>query len=272
MTVDGLPRARPGEVGIDAGAVEALLDAARDAGLDVQTMLVYRRGHLAVEAYRWPYRAERPRISHSVTKSFTACAIGLALAEGRLTLSDTVVSFFPEHVPADVSANLGAMTVENLLTMRTGHAEETSGSRWRGIESSWIAEFFKIPVVHKPGTVFVYTSAASYMLSAIVTRVTGQTMHEYLKPRLFEPLGIVGESWDVGPDGIYAGGNGLTCKVVDLMKLGILHLHKGVWEGKQILPEAWVNEATRAFGDSSYGYHWVTGPDGEFSGSVIEGG
>lgn len=148
--------------------------------------------------------------------------------------------------------------------MRTGHVEETSGSRWRAIETSWIAEFFKIPVVHKPGTVYVYTSAASYMLSAIVTKVTGQTMHDYLKPRLFEPLDIEGEIWDMGPEGINPGGNGLSCKVVDLLKLGVLHLQKGMWKGKRVLPETWVDDATRAYGDSNYGYHWVTGPEGEF--------
>jgi CubicO group peptidase (beta-lactamase class C family) len=263
-STDGLLRARPAEVGVDADVVAALLDDAKDAELDVHSLLIYRSGHLAVEAYRWPYRADRPRIIHSVTKSFTACAIGLALSEGRLALSDKVISFFPEHLSAIVDANLAVMTVRDLLTMRTGHAEETSGSRWRGIETSWIAEFFKIPVLHNPGAVYVYTSAASYMLSAIITRATGQRMHDYLKPRLFEPLGIVGETWDMGPDGINPGGNGLNCKVVDLLKLGILHLQKGVWEGKQALPEAWVDDATRTHGDSNYGYQWVTGPEGEY--------
>jgi CubicO group peptidase (beta-lactamase class C family) len=262
--VDGISRVRPSMAGVDADAVVTFLDEARDEKIDLHSLLVYRRGHLAVEAYRWPFRADRPRIIHSVTKSFTACGIGLAIAEERFALTDKVVSFFPEHLPPIVDDKLAAMTVQDLLTMRTGHAEETSGSRWRVIDTSWIAEFLKIPVVYAPGSVYVYTSAASYMLSAILSRATGKTLHEYLKPRLFQPLGITGEMWDMGPDGINPGGNGLTCRSIDLLKLGVLHAQKGVWNGIRLLPESWIAEATRSFGDSDYGYHWVTGPNGEF--------
>jgi hypothetical protein len=153
--------------------------------------------------------------------------------------------------------------VENLLTMRAGHAAETSGSIWRGIRSSWTAEFFKIPVVYQPGTRFVYTSAASYMLSAILTKVTGQTLHEYLKPRFFRPLGIVAEQWDLGPDNVNPGGNGLTMLTADLLKLGILHAQQGIWEGRRILSDAWIAEATRSHGDN-YGYQWTATPDGPY--------
>ena len=197
-------------------------------------------------------------------KAFTACAVGLAL-DGRLIhLDDKVVSFFPEYRPDTVDGKLAAMTVEDLLTMRSGHGEETSGAVWRGIGTSWISEFFKIPLRYTPGTKFVYTSAASYMLSAILFKVTGQTLHAYLKPRLFDPLGINGETWDVGPDGINPGGNGLSCKTADILKLGILHAQLGMWEGKRILSESWVLEATRSHGGNNYGYHWVTGPDGDY--------
>jgi CubicO group peptidase (beta-lactamase class C family) len=198
---------------------------------------------------------------HSVAKSFTACAIGMALEEGRFALTDPVVKFFPAERPAVVSDNLAAMTIEDLLTMRAGHAEETSGSRWRSMRSSWIEAFFKIPVVHRPGTVYTYTSAASYMLSAILTRTTGQTLHDYLRPRLFEPLGIIGERWDIGPDGINPGGNGLKCRTVDILKLGALHAQRGVWNGRRILTESWVAAATRAHSNSGYGYHWMAGRD-----------
>jgi hypothetical protein len=145
--------------------------------------------------------------------------------------------------------------------MRTGHGEEVSGSIWRGIRTSWVDEFFRIPIVHEPGTVHVYSSAASYMLSAIVTAVTGETIHQYLKPRLFEPLGITGETWDIGPDGFNSGGNGLSMTTVDSLKLGILHAQGGVWAGRRILPETWVKAATRPQGSSEYGYHWVIGDD-----------
>jgi CubicO group peptidase (beta-lactamase class C family) len=201
---------------------------------------------------------------HSVAKSFTSVAIGLALEEGALHLDDKVISFFPSQLPAIVDDKLAAMTVEDLLTMRTGQAAETSGARWRGLKTSWTAEFFKIPLAHPPGAAYVYTSAASYMLSAILTRATGKTLHDFLRPRLFEPLGIEGEHWDVAPDGINPGGNGLTCKPEDLLKFGVLHLHGGVWEGKRVLPAEWIASATRRRGEDGYGYHWFTGAQGAF--------
>lgn len=265
---DGLLRASPSSVGIDANEVLAFLDEAEADGLEMHSFMLHRHGRVVAEGWRAPYRADRPRILHSTAKSFTACGVGLAIDEGRFALSDKVVSFFPEQLPAVVSENLAAMTVEDLLTMRTGQESETSGAIWRALDSSWIAEFFKIPVVHRPGSTYVYTSAASYMLSAILTQTTGETLHDYLKPRLFQPLGISGETWDLGPDGINPGGNGLTARTADLLKLGILHAQGGLWEGRRILPEAWVTESTRAHvqqGDSRYGYHWSIRPKGAFS-------
>jgi CubicO group peptidase (beta-lactamase class C family) len=259
-----LRRAHPSEVEIDADAVSALLDDMDKTRPERQTLLIYRAGALAVEDYRWPYRAERIRMMHSVTKSFTAAAVGLALAEGRFRLQDKVVDFFPEHRPAEVSPRLAAMTVEDLLTMRTGQAIETSGSQWRGLTTSWIEEFFRIPLEHDPGTFFLYTSAASYMLAAIVTRTTGIGLDQYLRQRMFALLGFENETWDMGPECINPGGNGLSCRVVDMLKFGVMHLDGGVWNGHRILPEAWVREATRWRG-GIYGYHWWTGPDDEFS-------
>lgn len=261
---DGLPRTRPSQAGVDAAIIQAFLEDVAAAGLELHTLMLHHQGHVVVEAGWWPYSPDRPRVMHSVAKSVTACAIGLALAEGRLGLHDKVVDFFPDEAPVPLDDKLAAMTVEHLLTMRIGHAEETSGAVWRGIRGSWVKEFFNIPLVHPPGTVHVYTSAASYMLAAILARVTGQTLHDYLKPRLFQPLGINGEEWDIGPDGINPGGNGLTCKPVDILKLGILHAQAGMWNGRQVLPAGWVARATRSHGDD-YGYHWVTRPDGSYA-------
>lgn len=261
---DGLARGTPGEVGVDSAVIEAFLDDVEAAGLELHSFMIHRGGKVVVDGWWWPYRPDEPRIMHSLAKSFAACAIGLALEEGHFKLTDKVVSFFPDHVAEDPDPKLAAMTVEDLLTMRTGQGEETSGSIWRGIGTSWISEFFKIPIVHQPGTTYVYTSAASYMLGAILFRTTGETFHSYLKPRLFEPLGIENAHWDIGPDGFNPGGNGLFCKPADALKLGILHAQGGVWEGKRILPEAWVAAATRPKGDANYGYHWVATPQGDF--------
>jgi CubicO group peptidase (beta-lactamase class C family) len=264
---DGLPRAAPSATGVNADALIRFLDEVEAAGLDMHSFMLHRQGKVVAEGWRWPYRADRPRVLHSAAKSYTACAIGLAIEEGLLKISDKVISFFPDELPDPVSENLAAMTVEDLLTMRTGHATETSGSVWRNIPTSWTGEFFKIPLAHAPGTHYVYTSAASYMLSAIIGRVTGITMHEYLKPRLFAPLGIHDEEWSIGPDGVNPGGNGLTARTADMLKLGILHAQGGLWEGKRVLPLAWVQAATRAQGgdDSIYGYQWQIRPAGAYS-------
>jgi CubicO group peptidase (beta-lactamase class C family) len=261
---DGFRRGEPREAGVNAAIVAAFLDDAAATGLDIHGVMLHRAGRVVAEGWRWPYRADRPRIMHSATKSVLACAIGMALEEGRFGLHDKVVSFFPELISGSIDAKLASMTVEHLLTMRAGHAAETSGSIWRGIATSWTAEFFKIPLEYPPGTTFMYTSAASYMLSAILTKVTGQTLHDYLKPRFFAPLGIVDEQWDLGPDDVNPGGNGLTMKTADLLKLGVLHAQGGVWEGRRILSEAWVAQATRSHGDN-YGYQWTTSEGGAYA-------
>jgi CubicO group peptidase (beta-lactamase class C family) len=253
-------RVAPADRGVDSRRLLAFLDDVEAAGLELHNLVLWRDGAVVAEGFHWPYAPHRPRMTHSITKSFTACAVGLLIDSGKLALADRVIDFFPEILlPAD--SLYRRMIVEDLLTMRAGHAEEVSGSVWRGIESSWVEEFFRIPILHPPGTHYVYSSAASYMLSAIVSRVTGETLSDYLAPRLFAPLGIAEWRWDSGPDGINPGGNGLTMTSLDCMKLGILHAQHGLWDGQRILPEWWVEAATRAQGAPAYGYHWVVAPD-----------
>lgn len=259
----GLVRSAPSAKGIDAAQIAAFLDDVEGAGLDLHDLMIWRDGSVVAEGWHWPYRADRLRMTHSMTKSVTACAIGLLIDEGRLSLADRVATFFPEE-DIEAGTRQARMTIEDLLTMRSGHASEVSGSIWRGIGTSWVREFFRIPVVFEPGTKHVYSSAASYMLSAIVSRVTGETIEAYLKPRLFDPLGMRDVRWDIGPDGVNPGGNGISMRTEDGLKFGILHAQKGVWEGKQLLPPSWVEAATRAHGVPDYGYHWVIG-DGYYA-------
>jgi CubicO group peptidase (beta-lactamase class C family) len=263
LASDGLLRARPASVGIDAAEILGFLDDVAAAGLELHDLMVWRDGVVVSEGWRWPYSPDRQRMTHSMTKSITACAIGMLVDDERLSLTDTVASFFPETQIAPDSAT-ARMTVEDLLTMRSGQGGEVSGSIWRGITTSWIDEFFRIPLEYEPGTVHVYSSAASYMLSAIVTRVTGETIDAFLTPRLFAPLGITNVHWDLGPDGFNPGGNGVSFTTADGLKLGILHAQKGLWRGQRILSEAWVEQATRAHGVPDYGYHWVIG-DGYYA-------
>lgn len=262
---DGLLRGTPSAAGVDAGAIEGFLAASEAAGLELHGLMLHRRGRVVAEGWRWPYRPERPRMMHSFAKSVTAAAIGLAIQDGLFGLQDNVVSFFPDRLPRVVDDKLAAMTVEHLLTMRTGHAAEVGGPAWRAISSSWIDEFFRIPVVHAPGERYLYTSAASYMLAAILFRTTGETLHDYLRPRLFEPLGIYGETWSLGTDGFNPGGNGLSCRAADALKIGLVHADMGMWRGRRLLPEGWIAEATRLHSGDRYGYHWVVWPEGAYA-------
>ena len=259
---DGLVRARPEDEGVDPRAISAFLEEVTAAKLELHSFMLSRNGKVISEGWWWPYGPQRRHMMHSLTKSVTACAVGIALDEGRFSLSDKVVSFFPEHLPPVVSENLAAMTVRDLLTMRTGHSVETSGSVWRPLKSSWVAEFYKIPVTYRPGAKFVYTSAATYMLSAIVTKTTGMRVRDYLQPRLFEPLSLKDVRWDLGPENINPGANGISLRTADILKLGMLHAQGGRWAGRQILPAAWVAAATRREdGDEDYGFQWWIGPD-----------
>jgi hypothetical protein len=226
--------------------------------------MVWRTDAVVVEAWWSPYAPQRRHMMHSATKSFLSAAVGLAVAERRFALSSRVLSFFPDKTPAHGGPNLEAMTVEHLLTHTGGQEQGSSGSIWRSIRTSWIDEFFKIPVVHPPGTFFRYSSGASFMLSAILSRTTGQGAHAYLKERLLDRLGVTDLTWDVGPEEINPGGNGISCHTSDLLKLAILHLQGGRWEGDQLLPAAWVEAATTPKHGNPYGYHWWAGPADSF--------
>ncbi len=239
-----LPRDEPGAKGVDPAGLVRFLDAASAAGLELHSFLLYRGGAVVTEAFWRPYSAERPHMQHSATKSWTATAVGMALAAGKMRLDDTVASFFPDQLPASPGANLLAMTVRDLLTMRTGHATGISGGEWRGLTGSWVRAFLHEAVPERPGETFIYSSGSSYMLSAIVTAVTGETAHALLDRAVLRPLGMGPVQWDLSPEGISTGGNGLSCTSEDSLKFGVLHLNDGVWDGQRILPAGWVAEAT----------------------------
>jgi hypothetical protein len=179
---------------------------------------------------------------YSVSKSFTSTAIGFAVSENKLKVTDKVVSFFPDQLPDSVSDFLAEMTIKDLLTMSAGHEKEPTRI---ATDTNWVKDFLAWPVPNKPGTKFLYNSLATYMLSAIVQKVTGEKMIGYLQPRLFTPLGISGMDWEEDPKGINTGGWGLRVKTEDMARLGQLYLQKGKWNSKQLLPEQWTEVATR---------------------------
>lgn len=217
-------------------------EAAADS-LDVHSMMIVKDGKVIFSRWQSEGVDSVPHVLHSVSKTFTATAVGLAIADGKMKLTDKVIDFFPDKLPAEVSDNLKAMTVRDLLTMSCGHDEDPTGV-CRDSED-WVAAFLAYSVKHQPGTFYCYNSLGTYMLSAIVQKVTGEKVVDYLTPRLFEPLHIDKPRWDESPQGINTGGWGLYLKTEDLAKMGQLLLQKGEWNGRQVIPADWVEEMSK---------------------------
>ncbi len=240
--VSHLPRSTPEEQGVSSEAILAFLAAIGQSKMELHSFMMARHGHVVAEGWWAPYSAEYNHGLYSMSKSFTSTAVGFAVTERRLSVEDRVASFFPKDLPETISENLAALRVKHLLTMSVGQAPEATGEMQK--QENWVKVFLAAPLVHEPGSVFLYNSGATYMLSAIVQAVTGQTVLEYLTPRLFQPLGVEGATWETCPRGINTGGWGLSVQTETLAKFGQLYLQKGVWEGRQIIPAAWVEEAT----------------------------
>ena len=239
-----LPRSTPEEQGISSAALLGFVQAAEQKIDALHSFILVRHGHVVAEGWWSPYAADEPHELYSLSKSFTSTAVGLALSDGKLSLDDPVLKFFPGEAPDNPSKNLSSMRVRDLLRMCTGQRDEDlRGFPFRS-EKSLVRIFLEIPVPDKPGTHFVYNTAATYMLSAIVQKVTGQTVLYYLGPRLFEPLGISDPTWDASAQGISLGGFGLSLRTEDIARFGQLYLQKGQWRGRQLVPPGWVDAAT----------------------------
>jgi CubicO group peptidase (beta-lactamase class C family) len=240
-----LPRSTPEAQGIPSSAILAFVEAAEKDVDALHSLMVLRHGQVVAEGWWSPYQRDDPHVLFSLSKSFASTGIGLAIAEGRVRLDDTVLSFFPEETPKEPSDNLKAMRVRDLLAMSTGHhADDIASFSYSSTDPPLTRAFLSLPVAHKPGTHFVYNTPASYMLSAIVQKVSGTPLVDYLRPRLFEPLGIRNPKWDATPKGVSFGGFGLSLTTEDIARFGQLYLQKGEWGGKRLLPAEWVAAAT----------------------------
>jgi CubicO group peptidase (beta-lactamase class C family) len=237
-----LPRAEtPDSV---AAAMDGFFQQAASDSMDIHSVMIVRDGSVIYSHWQSEGADSVPHVLHSVSKTFTATAVGLAIADGKMALTDKIVDFFPDKLPAEVSDNLKAMTVRDLLTMTCGHDVEPS-FRNGNAGDDWISAFLAHPVEHEPGTFYLYNSLGTYMLSAIVQQVTGEKIVDYLTPRLFEPLHIDKPNWEESPQGINTGGWGLYLKTEDLAKMGQLLLQKGEWNGRQLIPADWVAEMSK---------------------------
>ncbi len=242
-TATSLARSIPEAEDVAAAGILDFLDAIEREKFELHSLMMLRHGKVIAEGWWKPYGPEFVHTMYSMSKSFTSTAVGFAVAEGKLSVEDKVVSFFPDDLPEKVSDNLAAMRVKDLLTMSTGNEKEPTGVMVK--EENWARTFLAQNIAHKPGTQFMYNSAATYMCSAIVQRLTHQTVLDYLTPRLFAPLGIQGMKWETCPHGINTGGWGLSIQTEGMAKFGQFLLQKGKWNGEQLLPAAWVEEATR---------------------------
>lgn len=268
-----LPRSTPEEQGISSAGIMKFLQAIKDSGQEFHSLMILRHGNVVAEGWWAPYSSEHRQQLYSLSKSFTGSAIGLARDEGLLSVDDPVIKFFPDMLPAEISENLAALKVRHLLSMSVGHAKDSILI----LEASapgvpWEKTFLAQPVVFKPGSQFMYNSGASFMLSSIVKKVTGKAAHEYLKPRLYEPLDIEGATWTENFEGVNMGASHLRMRTEDIAKFGQMYLQQGMWNGKQVISKNWVAEASskqisNGNNDSSWGYgygyqFWLNPPGG----------
>jgi CubicO group peptidase (beta-lactamase class C family) len=243
QTNDRFPRSTPEMEGVSSQGIIDFLNAVDTGSVELHSFMIIRHGKVVAEGWWKPYAPQYKHIMFSASKTFTATAIGLAVSEGKVQLSDRVISFFPYSLPEEVSDYMKQVTIKHLLTMSVGQDPTLMGA---ADDEDWIKVFINHAPVYEPGTIFKYNNLATFMLSAIIQQVTGQTVLEYLKPRIFEPLNIRGIDWDCNPQGINIGAAGLRLRTEDMATFGQLLLQQGKWNGRQLIPAAWVAEATSA--------------------------
>lgn len=269
-------RVTPESVGIDSRDIEWLLDQLESGFTEPHGLMIMRHGKICAEGWWNPYA---PGIRHGLqshSKTYAATAIGIAYTEGIVKLDERIIDIFPEYAPEQPSENLKRLTVHDVLCMGCGMDEMPMATE------HWIRDFLHTPVNHTPGTTYMYNSVGSSILSAIIVKKTGMSMHEYLKPRLYDKIGIFSDNhrWMKMPDGCEVGGGGLFATTEDNLRLMKLYADGGVWEGERILDDEYVKRATTLQNESAteaknnplakdnfvgYGYQiWMCRPNGVY--------
>jgi CubicO group peptidase (beta-lactamase class C family) len=255
MTPVPLPESLPSRHGVDADGIAAFLDAMD--GTELHSLMILRHGHVIASGWWEPYGPDRPHHLYSLSKSFTSTAAGLAIAEGLLDLDAPVLSYFPELDAEVTDPRSRAMLVRHIASMSSGHLTDTWEAAVGSAEDRPAWGFLRIPPDRDPGTVFAYNQSCTYALATIVQRVTGQELTEYLRPRLFDVIGIGTAAWVPFPEGQALGFAGLFVTTDAIARLGELYLRGGQWQGRRVLPAEWVAEATRRHVTTQFG----TDPD-----------
>ncbi|MET0417741.1 MAG: serine hydrolase [Actinoplanes sp.] len=259
-----LPRSTPADQGVDARGIDAFVEAlAPLPGVELHSLMVLRHGHVIAERWWRPYQPDTPHLLYSLSKSFTSTAIGFAVAEGLVDLDAPALSYFPEYDARVTDPRSRSILVRHLAAMASGHEDERVDQAYEAGDGDPALGLFLLPPEQEPGSVFAYNQPCTYILGAIIRRVSGTTLTDFLRVRLFEPLGIEPYGWWTDQSGAELGFSGLHTTTESIAKLGQLYLDGGVWQGKRLLPAEWVAEATRA--------HIATDPDPDRSPDWSEG-
>lgn len=246
-----LPTSAPSAQGVDAAGLLRLLDDLEAAdGVELHSLMVVRHGHVVAAGWWAPYTAARPRQLYSLSKTFTSTAVGLAVADGLLDLDEPVIGCFPELDTEITEPRTRSMLVRHLASMSTGHTRDMWAPVLRGGLVDPVLSFLRLTPPREPGSVFAYNQPATYTLAAIVQRRTGQTLLDWLRPRVLDPIGVGPASWQEYPPGRQLGFSGLHATTDAVARLGLLYLQRGAWDGRQLLPESWVEQATAVHVDT----------------------
>ena len=277
-----LQHGTPESLGIPSGAIVDMLDELYRCGIEMHAFMLLRHGKVCAQGNWAPYNPETPHIMFSFSKGLTSTAIGFAVQEGILSLDDRLIDIFPEQSPENPSENLQKCQVRHVLMMGCGHETEIEWAS--GGSADWVATFLHHPFVYEPGTHFMYNTAGTNLLSAIITKKTGQKLTEFLKPRLFQPLGMADIHCQAMPDGVEMGGAGMWIKIEDMARFVQFVANQGSWEGRQLLNPEWFHLATSKQIDNSggwggdpdwqagYGFQfWRCAPEGVFRGDGAYG-
>lgn len=264
---EGWRTATPEEQGIDSQRLEQMLAVIREKKIRIDSFLIIRNGYLVSETYFSGFEPDTKHEIQSVGRSFTATLIGIAIDQGYIKSTDQrILDFFPQRTFANPDARKEAMTLEDVLTMRTGFewVEAQGAFELMRQNPDWTQYVLDMPMAEAPGERWNYCSICSHILTSILNETTGMNPREFAEQNLFGPLGIKDVRWIAEPSGIPLGAGGFPLTPRDMAKLGYLYLRKGQWNGKQIVSAEWVERATQAhvpvtidehFG---YGYHWFT--------------
>jgi len=237
-------RSNPRQQGVDEAGVAALLDALEsDSRIEMHSLMVVRHGSVIAEGWWRPYSPGRLHLLYSLSKTFTATALGIAVAEDRVDLDATMLHYLPELTAVEPSDRTQRIRVRDLASMASGHHAETFGQVYP--TADWMAAFAAMPPESEPGTVFAYNQSCTYAIAKILQRVTGQGLVDYLRPRLLDPIGAGPVSWKTSPEGVALGFSGLHATTETVARLGHLYLRRGMWGRRRVLTEEWVDEATR---------------------------